>query len=467
MLFLLIVVMAIATGLAWALRNVGWGWVPLLLAAALMALVWPPSLPWLLLPVLQPGKLVQGLLVWPLVPLAVLAFLAFRPRWAWRAPGMPRLATLMALGWVAMVGVGALAPVGPQEVLEVWREPAGTAAGEPGHGVVVAAAIAALLLRLAAIALLGHVLGRLLAWAGATLWRVSGRGVGIYTPRLKLRWDRGDDHFLVAHDGTGKTVPTKRLPLHEAPTPVVQQMGTKKKHIPKVSSITARNQYGDRIHGTIESEGYYVTVPEPSVWWVGKGPGMTYYHVKAPEVRETNLALQRLAPFAQAARDAWELARAAERQQQAEAAAAAAEARERQAREAEARATRDEQARREQGRRAAHDAMAALVRQAGVDTSAMWSRYGHDLDGRLAYAIAADRSGRGFAVYADGAQTWVGHWRGASCRLEDGALQIQVDDPAYREQHLSQRRFSLGARWEKAEQQAWLDRIELLAATPG
>lgn len=467
MLLLLIIVMTVATGLAWALRNVGWGWLPLLLAAAMMALAWTPSLPWLLLPVLQPGKVLQGLLAWPLVPLALLAYLAFRPRWAWRAPGMPRLATLLALGWVAMVGAGALAPVGPQEVLEVWREPAGAGAGEPGHGVVVAAAVAALLLRLAAIALLGHVLGRVLAWAAATLWRLTGRGVGICTPRLKLRWDRGDADFQIAYDATGKPAPTRRLPLHEAPAPVVREMGTKQVHIPKVSTINARNAYGDRIHGTIESEGHYVTVPEPSVWWSGKGAGMTRYHVKRPEVRETNLALERLAPFAKAAREAWEQARIAERQQQAEAAAAAAEARERQAREAQAQASRDEQARREHGRRVAHDAMATLVHQAGLDTSAMWSRYGHDPSGRLAYAIAADRSGRGFAVYADGAQTWQGHWRGASCRFEDGALQVQVDDPAYREQHMSQRRFSIGERWEKAEQQAWLDRIQLLSAAPG
>ena len=47
----------------------------------------------------------------------------------------------------------------------------------------------------------------------------------------------------------------------------------------------------------------------------------------------------------------------------------------------------------------------------------------------------------------------------------DALLSVTVaDDPDWRRQHLSERRFVLGERWTAEERQTWADRIGLLAA---
>lgn len=85
--------------------------------------------------------------------------------------------------------------------------------------------------------------------------------------------------------------------------------------------------------------------------------------------------------------------------------------------------------------------------------------------GMLTEAIAVDRSGKALAVYNKGASTWMGTLKGASAQIVGDKLELKVDDPAYREKHLTERRFSLLEKEPREMLVEWEDRINLLAKT--
>ncbi len=106
-----------------------------------------------------------------------------------------------------------------------------------------------------------------------------------------------------------------------------------------------------------------------------------------------------------------------------------------------------------------------LVQNWGLNPDDHFRSYRHNTNnGGIIYSmLAADRSGNGGAVHDHGNGTWHGSWKNAKIDEIGETLEIQVDDPEYREKNLKERRFVIEG-FDKATRIEWLDRIRILAA---
>lgn len=110
-------------------------------------------------------------------------------------------------------------------------------------------------------------------------------------------------------------------------------------------------------------------------------------------------------------------------------------------------------------------AMQTLMEQAGVEGDKWgYHRYSTHAEtgGMILEALGADRGGRGFAIYDEGKEKWIGKWLGARAHETNNGLDIVVSDPDYRQRHMKERRFSIGQQWPVSERREWADRIRLL-----
>lgn len=92
-----------------------------------------------------------------------------------------------------------------------------------------------------------------------------------------------------------------------------------------------------------------------------------------------------------------------------------------------------------------------------------WSNLKRNLQGEVMEAIVVDRTGQGLVIYNDGKERWTGNFKGAQLFRVDRGIKVQVDDPAYRAQHLTERRFQLGLHQTSDEWAEWVDRIRMLS----
>lgn len=110
----------------------------------------------------------------------------------------------------------------------------------------------------------------------------------------------------------------------------------------------------------------------------------------------------------------------------------------------------------------ASNALDFLIANAGLDKEYL-SKSSWGADGVLSEVIAVDRSGKSVAIYDNGAGTWKGNLKGASAQIIDNKLEVKVDDSAYRDQHLSDRHFTILAGQPRDVLLEWESRINLLA----
>lgn len=106
-----------------------------------------------------------------------------------------------------------------------------------------------------------------------------------------------------------------------------------------------------------------------------------------------------------------------------------------------------------------------LVQNWGLNPDNHFRSYRHNTNnGGIIYSmLAADRSGNGGAVHDQGNGTWHGSWKNSKINEAGETLEIQVDDPEYREKNLKERRFVIEG-FDKATRIEWVDRIKILAA---
>ena len=447
----------------------GFGWLPALLLAV-PAAIWLPGFffsPWR-----QPDQLWSALAGWPLAVAAVAAAWTMRPRLQWFAWDRRNFIASLLLGWLA----AALVARGGLRVL--WDLPALLASpATDGLDPPVYRAVILALVPVAAGALwmIGVAAGRLLALPVVWVLRRV-RGLGFVSTRLKFRHRPGEETVEWHYRPGGWRTAWQRLdvPLRQL-SHFLHETRTERVHERTYQSFEARGQFsGERFSGTIEGPGR----------WVDRTIGTGRSHLRLGALAMTvpthiavganntlKLLFERYIHAlhrADKARDeAAVLAARAERTaEEARARQHAAEAAEAERLRAADEAARH-QARVEKSRIDAQANLKAILADAGLAGSDLWSKYAHDLDGRVVSLLAASRAGRGIILAGDGGEAWTGEWRGATARVVDDRLLVQVDDPDWRHRHLSERRFTLGERWTPEERQAWADRITLLATTGG
>ncbi len=93
----------------------------------------------------------------------------------------------------------------------------------------------------------------------------------------------------------------------------------------------------------------------------------------------------------------------------------------------------------------------------------MTYRYRESDGGYISTMLAADKEGRGGAVLNDGKDTWSGSWKNAQINEQGDTLEIQIDDPAFREKNLKERRFAIKY-FDREQRLEWIDRIRILSA---
>jgi len=93
-----------------------------------------------------------------------------------------------------------------------------------------------------------------------------------------------------------------------------------------------------------------------------------------------------------------------------------------------------------------------------------WSNLRRNLQGELIDAIVVDRKGRALVIYEEGKERWIGTFKGAQLHPNEQGIEVQVDDPAYRAQHLTERRFLIGKFWNSEVRAEWSDRLRMLSA---
>lgn len=467
---LVVPVAAVLIAVALVIAVVSWrhglGWLPAFLVA-IPAAIWLPA--FFFSPYRRPDLLWEQLAGWPLLPIGLAAAWTLRRRVQWYAWDSRNFIASLVLGWLA----AALVARGGLEVF--WKLPellASTATDGLDPALYRTVVLAMLPVMAWALWMIGVAAGRLLGLPLIALLRRT-RGLGYYSTRLKFRHRPGEEtvewHFLGKGKQKGwhhRDVPLRRLAsfLHESRTDRVFER--------TYQTFEARGRFsGEQISGTIEGPGQWVNrtrftgkshltlgdlsmeLPTGLAVGANKTIDLLYKrYVSALHIADKEQEHRDLL----AARAQREADEALARQQAIDAEAAQ--------RQHDADEAVRHQARVEQSRLDAHANLQALLAQAGLTGSDLWSKYSFDLDGRIVALLAANRSGRGIIVHADGNETWSGEWRGASASVADGRLAVQVDDPAWRQKHLSERRFLLGERWTAEERQAWADRISLLAA---
>lgn len=450
----LVVVALVLAGLTW---RQGGGWLPAFLIAVPVAIALPS---FFLSPYQRSDLLWQQLAGWPLLVLALGAAWTLRHRVQWYAWDSRNFLASLVLGWLA----AALVARGGLEVFQKLPELLASSATDGLDPAMYRVVVLAMVPLMAwALWMLGVALGRVLGLAVVAVLRRT-RGLGYYSARLKFRHRAGEEnvewHYFSTEAPRGwqrREVPLRQLGkfIHESRTERVYER--------TYQTFEARGRFsGEQVTGTIEGPGQWVD----RVRFSGRSMltlGDLAMTLPTPVAVGANRTLERLFQKyvhslhrADRARSEEERHRAmAQQRVEAE-----------QARQREVDDAARHQARVEQSRVDAHANLQTLLADSGVTGSDLWSKYSHDLDGRIVSLVAANRAGRGIIVHADGEQTWAGEWRGASARVNGGVLEVQVDDPAWRRQHLTERRFSIGERWTPEERQAWADRIGLLAV-PG
>lgn len=431
----------------------GAGWLPALLLA-LPAAIWLPGFSYS--PYRDADVLWAELAGWPLLVIAAAAAFTLRPRLAWFAWDGRNFVASLVLGWLAAALV---ARGGLQLFRDLPTLLASTATDGLDPGVYRAVILLLVPIMALALWMIGVAAGRLLALPVIALVRRT-RGLGFFSAELKFRHRPGDEtvewHYLSKQAPKGwqrRDVPLRHL------SSFVHEMRTDRVFERTYQTFEARGRFsGEQISGTIEGPGQ----------WVNRTVGTGKSHLTLGDLAMTvptstavraNRTLGRLFErYVRALHLADKTKQEEDRRRaNAERAAEAERARQREADEAAS-----HQARVEQSRADAHANLQALLADAGLSGGDLWSKYAHDLDGRIVALVAASRAGRGLIVQGDA--TWAGAWRGASVRIADERLHVQVDDPDWRRQHLSERRFVLGERWTAEERQTWADRIALLAA---
>ncbi len=458
----LAVVALLLAGLTW--RH-GWGWLPAFLIAVPVAIALPS---FFLSPYQRSDLLWQQLAGWPLLILAVGAAWTLRKRVQWYAWDSRNFIASLVLGWLA----AALVARGGLEVFHKLPELLASSATDGLDPAIYRALVLAMVPLMAwALWMMGVALGRVLGLAVVAVLRHT-RGLGYYSVRLKFRHRAGEEnvewHYFSTDAPRGwqrREIPLRQLGkfIHESRTERVYER--------TYQTFEARGRFsGEQVTGTIEGPGQWVD----RVRFSGRSMlklGDLAMTLPTPLALGANRTLERL--FQKYVHSLHRADRARNEDEQRRAKAQEREeaehARQRAAQAAEAERQREaddavrHQARVERSRVDAHANLQTLLAESGVTGSDLWSKYSHDLDGRIVSLVAANRAGRGIIVHADGEQTWSGEWRGASARVNGGALEVQVDDPVWRNQHLTERRFSIGERWTPEERQAWADRIGLLA----
>lgn len=104
-----------------------------------------------------------------------------------------------------------------------------------------------------------------------------------------------------------------------------------------------------------------------------------------------------------------------------------------------------------------------LIEKAGICKDCIYNRSYDPQLMKLTQAIAVDKTGKAVVVYNNGAGTWMGSLKGATAQVVNNKLELKVDDPAYREKHLAERRFSLLEGEKREVLVEWEDRINMLA----
>jgi len=370
--------------------------------------------------------------------LAAGAGLAIRRRWRWRSYGLVRLLALLPFGVLAGVCLVERGASLIQYVDGAFQdELPHLQAGSPEWTGYWIGGLAVPLIVLGLSGVVGLTLGALLAQPAVALRRLAG-DAGFYARALSFRWLHGDAEVEV-HVRPHRRGPTTatRVPLHAFEATFKQEVLEKWGHTPSVTTVTGYTSSGEMVSGTAYGPGhayqYKVTTPRQEVRLAGVERRVFLGPADALEARWNVRRLMRHArPAAEAHR----------RQREADA---------RQAAEAIERKIRD--------------ALDALARQAGL-AGERWTFHKASPAGELLEAIAADRLGAGYAVCDEGRERWVGRWHGARLFGVDGGIDVQVDDPAHRAQHLAERRFVIGRGWPAPLRNEWASRIALLAERP-
>lgn len=99
--------------------------------------------------------------------------------------------------------------------------------------------------------------------------------------------------------------------------------------------------------------------------------------------------------------------------------------------------------------------------EAGV-SKGYWFMSDH-INGKLTELLMADTSGAGVAVYDEGKMEWRGSWKNAVAKALINGLEVKVDDPDYRKQHLTERRFVVFKHATREQLMEWHDRITILS----
>jgi hypothetical protein len=393
---------------------------------------------------------VHGLL-W--IPLFAGAAWAISRRWRWLAYNVSGVVLLAMTGWLAAMFVAS----GQRLAWNDWYSEVAVAfangqGGELGAwqgtvqnvlwGLVMAAAIIPVML-------LGALAGALAALVPLALWRMSGQGLGFQSRVLSFRHARGEKDVLCRYRTTNPwrgRYKTERVALADFGFRTWEETVTKTVYVPSVTTITGTTSGGQMVTGTAYGPGSSYDKEVRTGWFLVHLRGITASNKLAlskVQAAEANWVARRIEKtFAAPARNAANLLaeRTAEQQKQ------------------------DEVTRVEAAASKARQAVAALVHSAGM-SGENWYRYRHDADGALIEVLAADREGRALAWYGGGNQRWSGRWKGATVKATRPALEIVVDDPAYREKHLTDRRVILAETWSQALRDEWVSRIEILAAT--
>lgn len=373
------------------------------------------------------------------LPFAIGAGLAIRRRWRWRSYGLARLLALLPFG--ALAGVCLVERGVPliQYVNGAFQdELPHLSAGSPEWTGYWIGGVAVPLIVLGLAGMVGITLGALLAQPMVAMRRLSTGDTGFYARTLAFRWLHGDAEVEVYMRPYRRSKAiTTRVPLHAFDATFEREVLQKWGHIPTVTTMTGYTSSGGMVTGTAYGPGhayqYKVTTSRQDVRLAGIKQQVT---LGAAEAREAKWNVRRLMRHARPAAEAHQRQREADARQSTEAT-----------------------------ERKIRDALDALAHQAGL-AGERWTFHKASREGNLLEAIAADRLGAGYVVCSEGLERWMGSWHGAMLFSVDGGIDVQVDDPAYRAEHLAERRFVIGRGWPAPLRNEWSSRIALLAERP-